>query len=80
MTNFETGTLIGIETGGQVMTGGRVATSGTTGTGTSTSQDKPKESGGGCAMGGWLSAKALGPWLLAGLFGAMVMLARRRRR
>jgi hypothetical protein len=30
--------------------------------------------------GGWLSAKALGPWLLAGLFGAIVMLARRRRR
>jgi hypothetical protein len=30
-------------------------------------------------VGGWPSAKALGPWLLAGLFGAIVMLARRRR-
>jgi hypothetical protein len=31
-------------------------------------------------VGGWLSTKALGPWILAGLFGAAVMLARRRRR
>jgi hypothetical protein len=34
----------------------------------------------GCAVGGWLSVKALGPWLLAGLFGVVVTLARRRRR
>jgi hypothetical protein len=31
-------------------------------------------------VGGWFSAKTFGPWLLAGLFGAIVMLARRRRR
>jgi hypothetical protein len=40
---------------------------------------KPNDSSG-CAVAGWLSAKALGPWILAGLFGAAVMLARRRRR
>jgi hypothetical protein len=31
-------------------------------------------------VGGWLSVKAFGPWLLAGLFGLVVTLARRRRR
>ena len=41
---------------------------------------KPDDSSGCAVGGGWLSAKALGPWLLAGLFGAIVMLARRRRR
>jgi hypothetical protein len=33
----------------------------------------------GCAMGGRL-ARTVGPWLAAGLFGAAVMLARRRPR
>jgi hypothetical protein len=47
--------------------------------GTSGSDIKPSDSSG-CAVGGWLSAKALGPWLLAGLFGVVVTLARRRRR
>ena len=40
---------------------------------------KPSDSSG-CAVGGWLSVKAVGPWLLAGLFGVIVTLARRRRR
>jgi len=53
------------------------ATSGAGGTGGS--DIKPSDSSG-CAVGGWLSAKALGPWLLAGLFGVIVTLARRRRR
>jgi hypothetical protein len=58
--------------GGQVATGGTPASSDT--------ENKKPDSGGGCAVGGWLSVRALGPWLLAGIFGAIVMLARRRRR
>jgi hypothetical protein len=54
--------------------------SATTGAGGAIANDagKPNDSSG-CAVGGWLSANTLGPWLLAGLFGAIVMLARRRR-
>jgi hypothetical protein len=64
--------------------GGNIAvglSSATTGAGGAIANDagKPNDSSG-CAVGGWISAKALGPWLLAGLFGAIVMLARRRRR
>jgi hypothetical protein len=64
--------------------GGTIAvglSSATTGAGGAIANDagKPNDSSG-CAVGGWISAKALGPWLLAGLFGAIVMLARRRRR
>lgn len=71
-------------TGGQG--GGLVAgDSGTVGTGgaggtSGSDRGKPDDSSGCAVGGGWLSAKALGPWLLAGLFGAIVMLARRRRR
>jgi hypothetical protein len=36
--------------------------------------------GSGCAVGGWVSVKALGPWILAGLFAALVALRPRRRR
>lgn len=35
--------------------------------------------GGGCVVGGWLSARALAPWALAGLFATLVTLLRRRR-
>ena len=60
--------------------GGAGGQGGTGGAGGASGSDagKPSDSSG-CAVGGWLSAKALGPWLLAGLFGAIVMLARRRR-
>jgi hypothetical protein len=50
---------------------------GTTRTGSETNAENDSS---GCAVGGWVSAKTLGPWLLAGLFGAIVMLARRQRR
>jgi hypothetical protein len=30
-------------------------------------------------MGDWTDAKSVGPWLLAGVFGATVTLLRRRR-
>jgi hypothetical protein len=60
------------------MGGSGMAATGAAG-GTSGSDSKPSDSSG-CAVGGWLSAKALGPWLLAGLFGVVVTLARRRRR
>jgi hypothetical protein len=60
------------------MGGSGMAATGAAG-GTSGSDVKPSDSSG-CAVGGWLSAKALGPWLLAGLFGVVVTLARRRRR
>jgi hypothetical protein len=58
--------------------GGYIAATGGAG-GLGGSDIKPSDSSG-CAVGGWLSAKALGPWLLAGLFGVAVTLARRRRR
>jgi hypothetical protein len=35
--------------------------------------------GGGCVVGGWLSARALAPWALAGLFATLVTVFRRRR-
>lgn len=37
------------------------------------------ESGCSCRIGDWAQAKAIGPWLLAGMFGVVVSLARRRR-
>jgi hypothetical protein len=55
-------------------------TGGTGGLGGSAIKPNDSNYSSGCAVGGWLSAKALGPWLLAGLFGAVVALARRRRR
>jgi hypothetical protein len=58
---------------------GLSSTAATAGAGSAVDAGKPNDSGG-CAVGGWLSANTLGPWLLAGLFGAIVMLARRRRR
>ena len=64
--------------GNFAMGGSGMAATGAAG-GTSGSDVKPSDSSG-CAVGGWLSAKALGPWLLAGLFGVVVTLARRRRR
>jgi len=64
--------------GNFAMGGSGMAVTGAAG-GTSGSDVKPSDSSG-CAVGGWLSAKALGPWLLAGLFGVVVTLARRRRR
>jgi hypothetical protein len=64
--------------GNFAMGGSGMAATGAAG-GTSGSDIKPSD-GSGCAVGGWLSAKALGPWLLAGLFGVVVTLARRRRR
>ena len=64
--------------GNFAMGGSGMAATGAAG-GTSGSDSKPSDSSG-CAVGGWLSAKALGPWLLAGLFGVVVTLARRRRR
>ena len=48
---------------------------GTSGTYTTSSKSN---NGGGCAMGG-AAARALGPWLLAGVFGVLVSLIRRRR-
>ena len=62
--------------GGTIAVGLSSATPGTSG---AVDTGEPKKSSG-CAVGGWLSANTLGPWLLAGLFGAIVMLARRRRR
>jgi hypothetical protein len=50
----------------------------TAGAGSAVDAGKPNDSSG-CAVGGRLSANTLGPWLLAGLFAAIVMLARRRR-
>jgi hypothetical protein len=65
--------------GGVSATGGSgIAATGGAGGTSGSDAGKPSDSSG-CAVGGWLSAKALGPWLLAGLFGAIVMLARRRR-
>ncbi len=52
------------------------ATGTVTGTGTTTTDTKDDDSG--CSVGG-SAARSLGPWLLAGLFGAAVMLIRRRR-
>ena len=67
-------------TGGATAVGGAgVAPAGGAGGTSGSDRGKPDDSSG-CAVGGWLSAKALGPWLLAGLFGMIVMLARRRRR
>ena len=63
--------------GGSLSMGGASSAGGAGGT--SGSDIKPNDSSG-CAVGGWLSVKALGPWLLAGLFGVVVTLARRRRR
>jgi hypothetical protein len=57
---------------------GIAATAGAGGT-SGSDAGKPNDSSG-CAVGGWVSARALGPWLVAGLFGVMVMLVRRRRR
>jgi hypothetical protein len=57
---------------------GGAVTAGTGGTG-GNDQNNQSDSGG-CAVAGWLSVKTFGPWLLASLFGAIVMLARRRRR
>ncbi|HJX66178.1 MAG TPA: hypothetical protein VJ860_19740 [Polyangia bacterium] len=64
--------------GNLAMGGSAIAATGGAG-GLGGSDIKPSDSSG-CAVGGWLSAKALGPWLLAGLFGVVVTLARRRRR
>ena len=70
-------------TGGQggvsVAGGSAIAAAGGAG-GSGGSDGSQPDNSTGCAVGGWLSAKALAPWLLAGLFGAIVMLARRRRR
>ena len=49
-----------------------------TGTGKDSGSDGNKDSSG-CAIGGNL-AGTVGPWMVAGLFGSGVMLARRRRR
>jgi len=57
-----------------------LAATGGTGSTSASNAGKPDDSSSGCSVGGWLSVKALGPWLLAGLFGAIVTLARRRRR
>jgi hypothetical protein len=66
--------------GGSLAVGGSgmAATAGAGGT-RGSDVGKPSNSSG-CAVGGWLSVRALGPWLLAGLFGVVVTLARRRRR
>jgi hypothetical protein len=45
----------------------------------SSDPDKSKESSG-CAVGGWISTRALGPWIVAGLFAGLVALRRRRGR
>jgi hypothetical protein len=66
--------------GGAIAVGGAGAAPAGGAAGTSGSDRGKPDNSSGCAVGGWLSAKALGPWLLAGLFGAIVMLARRRRR
>jgi hypothetical protein len=81
----------GVATSGTTDTGSArqtdVATSVAVGTGTAsaTATDGPdarlaKNGGCSCDLGGWSAAQALGPWLLAGVFGAMVLLFRRRRR
>jgi hypothetical protein len=44
-----------------------------------TARAKLGDSGCSCRMGDWADAKAIGPWLLAGMFGAVVALLRRRR-
>ena len=49
-----------------------------TGSGKDSGSDQSKDSSG-CAMGGRL-ARAVGPWLAAGLFGAATLLTRRRPR
>jgi hypothetical protein len=68
-----------VDQGGVSAVGGAsLASAGAAGVTGSRGTDKPSDSSG-CAVGGWLSAKALAPWLLAGLFGAIVTLARRRR-
>lgn len=46
--------------------------------GPNSNDDKANDSSG-CAVGGWVSPKTLGPWIVAGLFAAMVALRRRRR-
>jgi hypothetical protein len=50
-----------------------------TGTGPQT-DDKSKDDEGWCAIGGKLTVKRLGPWLMAGAFSLLFLLGRRRRR
>jgi hypothetical protein len=51
-----------------------------TNTGTTTqTDDKSKGDDGWCAIGGKLTAKRLGPWLLAGAFSLLFLFGRRRR-
>ena len=67
------------QSGVRAMGGASLAHTGAAGEGGSRGTDTPSDSSG-CTVGGWLSTKALAPWLLASLFGAIVILARRRRR
>lgn len=55
-----------------------VSTSTGTAQGTSADVTKLGDSGCSCRIGDWDSAKTVGPWLLAGVFAALVTRMRRR--
>jgi hypothetical protein len=68
-----------------VATSAATSTETTSATLTTTTHDagtaaaKLGDSGCSCRVGGWASARVIGPWLLAGVFSAVVTLLRRRR-
>lgn len=75
----ETAITTARETSQQTSLATSVTTSTSTDQGTDTAGTKLGDSGCSCRIGDWASAKTIGPWLLAGLFGAVVTLVRRRR-
>jgi hypothetical protein len=82
-TAFSTSTDTGAATKGNVSTDTNVTTTASTGTGasattaTTTGKENDTKDSSGCSISGM---RGMAPWLLAGAFGAFVMLLRRRPR